>query len=768
MDMKNHVKTTRAELPSEIDELAAGTDVQRRVAASLSVGSLRVRNEAALQLDTLKTQAQVLESMAEGVIMADEQGIISYANPAFEVMFGYEPDELIGQHVSILNEGPQSDFERQFLEISGHLERSGAWSDEFLNRRKDGTLFYTHAHITALDISGKKHLISVQDDITDKKRAEEALQKAHAELELRVADRTAKLASSVNALKKEISERERIAEALRKSAVEIQDLYDNAPCGYHSLDKDGVIIRINATELKWLGYSQDEVVGKMKLPDLMTERGKQLFAETFPHLKYEGKMNNLEQEFVRKDGTVLPVSLSATVLYDKDGNFVMSRSTAFDITDRKEAEQKLRRLNRLYAVLSETGKAIVHVGDQLSMFRAICRIAVEHGGFRLAWIGLADKASGSVNIVASHGETAYLENIRVSAKDEPEGRGPVGMVIRNGSFSVFNDFLADPSTRLWHKKARAHGLKASASIALKRDHEVLGALTLYAGEKGFFDPQMVELLKQMALDISFALENLEREARRKRTEAALQAEIEERLRTAEELRLKDRLMMQQGRLAAMGEMIGNIAHQWRQPLNTLGLVVQRIAFFYKTGGFNKEFLESSADEAMRLIQHMSRTIDDFRDFFRTDKEKVVFDVNQAIRQTVALVEMSFRDERIAISINNAGNPRINGYPNEYSQVILSILHNARDAFAERTVDKAAISINSFMEETKIVVTIADNAGGISDDILDKIFDPYFTTKGPDKGTGIGLFMAKNIIENSMSGRLTVHNTGDGAEFRIEV
>lgn len=765
--MKNQAKLTETKLSGETNGRVAGKGSKRRVAASLSTDPIKARNKSALQLETLKTQAQVLESMAEGVIMADEHGIISYANPAFEVMFGYDPDELIGQHVSILNEGSLPDLERHFLEITGHLERSGAWSDEFLNRRKDGTLFYTHARITAMDIAGKKHLISVQDDITDKKRAEEALQKAHADLELRVAGRTAKLASSVNALKKGISERERITEALRKSAVEIQDLYDNAPCGYHSLNKDGVIIRINATELKWLGYTQDEVVGRMKLPDLMTDRGKQLFAETFPRLKREGRINNLEQEFVRKDGTILPVSLSATVLYDKDGNFVMSRSTTFDITDRKEAEQKLLRLNRLYAVLSQTGKAIVHAGDQFAMFREICRIAVEHGGFRLAWVGLADRQAGSVNVETSHGETAYLENIRISCRDEPEGCGPTGTVVRKGGFCVINDFMADPCIRPWHERARAHGLKASAAIALKRDQEVLGALTLYAGEKGFFDPQMVELLQQMGQDISFALENLEREARRKRTEAALQAEIEERLRTAEELRLKDRLMMQQGRLAAMGEMIGNIAHQWRQPLNTLGLVVQRIGFFYKTGGFNREFLENSTDEAMRLIQHMSRTIDDFRDFFRTDKEKVVFDVNQAIRQTVALVEMSYRDERIAVSIKNDGNPRINGYPNEYSQVILSILHNARDAFAERAIDNALVSINSGMADDKIVVTITDNAGGIPEEIMDKIFDPYFTTKGPDKGTGIGLFMAKNIIENSMGGRLTVRNTGNGAEFRIE-
>jgi len=573
------------------------------------------------------------------------------------------------------------------------------------------------------------------------------------------------IVAAVNALK----EREQANdEQLLKSAEEIQDLYNNAPCGYHSLDKNGLIIRINATELNWLGYSQEEIVGKLRLPDLMTPDSIKRFHETFPQFMKEGKLSDLEQELIRKDGTIMPVSLSATAIYDKEGNFVMSRSIAFDITERKEAEQKLRRLNRLYAVLSETGNAIVHVNDQDSLFQEVCRIAVEHGGFRLAWIGQADKATGVVNVVASQGEIGYLNNLRILAKNDPNGGGPTGVVLRSGQYHICNDFLKDVCTSPWHEKARAHGLKASASIALKSREKVIGAFTLYAGETGYFDPQMIELFQQMAADISFTLDNLYRDARRKAAEIALQAEIEERLRTMEELREKDRIMMHQARLAAMGEMIGNIAHQWRQPLNTLGLVIQRLPFFYETDEFSKEFLETSTSEAMKLIQHMSRTIDDFRNFFRTDKEKMTFDINQVVRQTVNLVKESFRNEQIDITINCHDVPCITGFPNEYSQVLVSILHNARDALSERKINKARISIHSFAKDGKITVIIGDNAGGIDENIIDRIFDPYFTTKGPDKGTGIGLFMAKNIIENSMNGHLTARNTAEGAEFKIEV
>ena len=604
-------------------------------------------------------------------------------------------------------------------------------------------------------------------DITARKQAQKALQQAYSELELRVLERTTKLAGAVSALQKEIIERKRMEAALKKSAEVIEDLYNNAPCGYHSLDKDGIILRINETELNWLGYEYDEVVGKKRLTDFMTSKGKLTFDASFPKFMNDGYLNDLNQELIRKDGSVIPVSMSATAIYDKEGQYVMSRSIAFNISERKEAEEKLLRLNHLYAVLSAIDKAIVHSNSHEELFQEVCRIAIENGEFRLAWIGLIKK-SREQKIVASHGETGYLDELLINPHVSGEVSCSSVFALRSEDLYVCNDFLTDPATAPWHENARQHHLKASASITLKMKNKVIGTLNLYAPETGFFDSQLIDLIQQMAADISFALENFEREERRKQAEKALQAEINERLRTMEELRQKDRIMMQQSRLAAMGEMVGNIAHQWRQPLNTLGLIIQRLPFFYEAGGFSKEFLESSTTEAMNLIQHMSKTIDDFRGFFKTDKERISFELHKVIQQTVSLIEGSVKDEQITISINCENDLQIFGYPNEYSQVILCILHNARDVILERGLEKAQVNINSFREDEKVVVTVSDNAGGISSDVIEKIFDPYFTTKSPDKGTGVGLFLAKKIIEESMAGRLMAYNTGNGAEFRIEV
>jgi signal transduction histidine kinase len=235
-----------------------------------------------------------------------------------------------------------------------------------------------------------------------------------------------------------------------------------------------------------------------------------------------------------------------------------------------------------------------------------------------------------------------------------------------------------------------------------------------------------------------------------------------------ELRRMDKMLLVQNRQAAMGEMIGFIAHQWRQPLNILGIKIQTLALYYDKDHFNKELLDKFVRESMLTINQMSQTINDFGNFFMLGKNPITFEINRSVIDTVSLVRDSLKFDQITMSINTQGDLFINGYPNEYSQVLLNIIMNARDALLEHKVEQPCITISSFMENDRAVITIADNGGGIPDEILDHIFEPYFTTKSPDKGTGIGLYMAKTIICKNMGGRLTVRNINGGAEFRIEV
>jgi len=233
-------------------------------------------------------------------------------------------------------------------------------------------------------------------------------------------------------------------------------------------------------------------------------------------------------------------------------------------------------------------------------------------------------------------------------------------------------------------------------------------------------------------------------------------------------REKDHLLILQSRQAAMGEMIGSIAHQWRQPLTAVSLLIQDLGETYVYGDFTKEYLDSTIRSALNIIQHMSRTIDDFREFFKRDKEPQAFSLRNIVDRSLSFIETSLRYHNIAVEVDVDDDLIVFGYPNEFSQVLLNIMGNAKDIFRERCTEKPVIRIHGFRENRKTVVTITDNGGGIPEDIIDRIFEPYFTTRKLENGTGIGLWMSKTIIEKNMEGKLTASNVEGGARFRIEV
>ena len=203
-------------------------------------------------------------------------------------------------------------------------------------------------------------------------------------------------------------------------------------------------------------------------------------------------------------------------------------------------------------------------------------------------------------------------------------------------------------------------------------------------------------------------------------------------------------------------------------MNVLGMQIQGLKIFYDLGEFNKELLEKNVAESMEIIQHMSKTIDDFRNYFKPDKEKTEFNVRESIETSLSLLEGCLKNPLIDVEVIADDDPAIYGFPNEFAQVFLNIMNNTKDVFIERAISNPKVTIKIGTEDGCAVVTVADNAGGIPEDIINKVFDPYFTTKGPQHGTGIGLFMSKAIIEKNMGGRLTVRNVAHGAEFRIEM
>lgn len=234
-----------------------------------------------------------------------------------------------------------------------------------------------------------------------------------------------------------------------------------------------------------------------------------------------------------------------------------------------------------------------------------------------------------------------------------------------------------------------------------------------------------------------------------------------------EVKEKDKAMLHQSRLAKMGEMLNMIAHQWRQPLTQLGSIIMELETAIVFNKADKNFLLTMSKDATKVIQFMSLTIEDFRNFFKPEKNKEDFYIYKACKEAIYLISESLNNQNIKLNIIVKNDKLIHGYKREYSQVILNLLVNAKDALIENGIESPIIELTIDVENNLSKITIEDNAGGIKDEIIDKVFEPYFSTKS-SHGTGLGLYMSKMIIEKNMKGRLSVRNSKNGAIFEIIV
>ncbi len=234
----------------------------------------------------------------------------------------------------------------------------------------------------------------------------------------------------------------------------------------------------------------------------------------------------------------------------------------------------------------------------------------------------------------------------------------------------------------------------------------------------------------------------------------------------------EQMLVQQSKMAAMGEMLSMIAHQWKQPLNAISSTAQDLEDAYIHNELDKAYLHTSVAAITNQTDFMLRTADDFRNFLRPSKEKTLFSIKEAIEQVVLMFSPYFVKSDISLNFNHTGDDfGVTGYPNEFKQVILNLISNARDAILSHRDKQSTNIIDINVIKAKdggMAVTIRDTGGGIPEDLIGRIFDPYFTTKDSDKGTGIGLYMSRTIIEANMGWRLTVSNIEGGAEFRIDI
>ncbi|MFX4266113.1 ATP-binding protein [Aliarcobacter butzleri] len=266
-------------------------------------------------------------------------------------------------------------------------------------------------------------------------------------------------------------------------------------------------------------------------------------------------------------------------------------------------------------------------------------------------------------------------------------------------------------------------------------------------------------IREKALELKVAKSQLEN------LNSSLEKRIEDEIKKNTK---QQHMIMQQNKLAQMGEMIENIAHQWRQPLAQINSSIILIDAILEKHNFKDTLVENKLTEIESLTSYMSKTISDFKNFFNPNKKKTIFNVEEAIQKANDVLKGLINSHHIQMEINIEKDLKINSYLGELQQVILIIINNSIDAFIHMNIHFPKILINAYTDNESLVIHIEDNALGINSDLLDKIFEPYFTTKHKAQGTGLGLYIAKMIVENSLLGLLSVENKQNGACFTIKI
>ncbi len=271
--------------------------------------------------------------------------------------------------------------------------------------------------------------------------------------------------------------------------------------------------------------------------------------------------------------------------------------------------------------------------------------------------------------------------------------------------------------------------------------------------------KIISIFKEYEKDVKQKQEELEL------VNYSLELRVKEEVQAHQE---KEKMLIQNSKMAAMGDMISMIAHQWRQPLNQLSYIFMNIEGAYDDNDLSKEYLKKKISEGEKTLEFMSSTIDDFRNFFMPDKDVTSICLNEIAKESIKLTLNMLKNSNIEIFEDYKDNAHIKVYKNELLQVVLNLIKNSKDALLENSIKNPYIKIKTYQDNKNVYLVVCDNAKGIDEDISQKIFEPYFSTKESSSGTGLGLYMSKTIVETHLKGKLVFNNTKDGVCFIISL
>lgn len=620
----DYANSSKEELIAEIERLRQGYDLStQQVKHALRESEERFRN--------------LMENAPIGMTLTALDGHYLQINHAFCRFLGYEKEEL---------------YQLTFKDIShpedlptdlGAIQRLLAGEIDSYRRekryvRRDGRTVWGQLTVSLLrDNQGAPlYFVAQVADINDSKLAEETL---------------------------------------RRSMREIKDLYDLAPCGYHSLDKDGIIIRINHTELQWLGYQREELVGKAHITDLYSEQSKRRFPDNFRRFKEQGAIYDVEMEMIRRDGTLLPVLINAVAVTGDDGEYLMSRSTVYDISARKRVEHALRESEQRFRTIADNVPVIIWMAD-----------ADQEGNypgcsfFNKSW---HDFTGLSLEQTQGRG---WLELVH------PEDRVRC-LATYTDAFRTARPFKQ--AYRLKRRDGKYRWLQDSSTPRFTEDGKFLGHIGT-------------------CVDIT---RHVQSKADRARQQS---------------------VMDHSTRFNIAGEMASGLTHELSQPvaatLNYLDACLRRL----DDGEYDPAKQRQCLSLALKQTERAGSIINNFKDLIRKNQSPFSpLDVNRLIRETVELLDYEIGQHHIAVAFDLESLPSIIGNQVEIQQVLLNLMKNAVEAMQDSPRRELRL-FSRRADEENIVVKIGDSGKGIAHTDLDLVFHPFHTTKKGGLGLGLAI------------------------------
>ena len=572
----------------------------------------------------------------------------------------------------------------------------------------------------------------------------------------------------------DVSETEHISfeEALRRSEERYRNVYDTAPLAFVIWDRDCRITGWNNSAERMFGWSREEVIGSNFFEFLIPERARPHVEEIVASL-LQGKLpSHSINENLTKGGEIILCEWNNSILYDSEGRFDGAISLALDTTGHRRSEEALWKVNRALKMLSECNHALVRAANEEDLLHEICQIIVDKGGYRLAWVGIAitDEKKTVVPVAQAGYEEGYLESLNITWDDTEKGRGPTGTAIRTRKPSIAKDILNDPNFAPWRAEATKRGYASSIALPFITNGRALGTLNIYAEETNAFNEEEVELLAQLADDLSFGMISLRAREERKRAVEALQKtqdELERRVeeRTAELVKANEQLkseienrkrlekaLVQREKLETLGAIAAEVAHEIRNPLVSIGGFARRLQERFP----NLPECDIILNESQRLEKILTRIKNYLKPVEISPQE---CSVNIIIADCVDLLspEMDRRQAMCQLDLD----PKLSvvlADPSLLAQIFINLIRNAAEAMIEGEI----LNIRTFEREQDLQIEFKNKVAGAKIKQPELLFMPF-----AEGGRSLGLPLSYKLLED-MGGLLSFTQEQDFMIFTVSL